>query len=91
MQTEQVRIQDDTIPAVGSRWVAKWANDLAPYVWTVKGVTQHGIYITSPQSRTPGHLISRPDFARDYVAAPSSIMADHDRWQAQALQDADRE
>jgi hypothetical protein len=57
------------MPAIGSRWVAVWAA-MRPdaFVWTVRGVTEHGIYITSPQSRSPGHLVSHRDFQNDYVA-----------------------
>ena len=57
------------MPEIGSRWVAVWAAMRADaYVWTVRGVTEAGVYITSPEGRTPGHLLSLRDFLHDYVA-----------------------
>lgn len=57
------------VPQIGSQWIAKWAvGNPNAYIWTVRGVTEHGVYITSPGSHTPGHLLSPEDFNRDYVA-----------------------
>ncbi len=52
----------------GMKVLAKWSAGRADaMVWTVRGVTEHGIYITSPGSRSPGHLLSEKDFSRDYL------------------------
>lgn len=57
-------------PKEGSQWIARWAKDRADaYIWTVRGVTVHGIYITCPTSRYLGHLLSPDEFSRDYIAA----------------------
>lgn len=54
---------------IGSQWFAKWSVGRADaMVWTVRGITSHGIYITSPGSRSPGHLLSPETFTRDYVS-----------------------
>jgi hypothetical protein len=59
----------ETTIVLGSQWLAKWSvGRTDASVWTVRGVTEHGIYITSPGTRTPGTLCSPEDFARDYVA-----------------------
>jgi hypothetical protein len=55
----------------GTKWIARWAvGSSTPLVWTVRGVTNHGIYITCPESRSLGHLLSSETFKRDYVEAP---------------------
>ena len=55
-------------PRVGSRWIAERAQDRTDaIVWTVRGVTPLGAYITSPESRSPGHLVSPTQFFREYV------------------------
>ncbi len=52
----------------GSEWVAKWSQSRKDaYIWTVRGVTIHGVYITCPNSRSYGHLLSESDFKRDYL------------------------
>jgi hypothetical protein len=35
-------------------------------VWTVRGVTERGVFVTSPATRSPGHLLSPTNFAREY-------------------------
>jgi len=56
------------MPLIGSQWVAEWVRH-APnaYVWTVRDVTEEGVYITCPTSRSPGHLLSPQEFRRDYA------------------------
>lgn len=53
----------------GSRYVnAEAAASVEePFVWTVRGVTEHGVYITCPESRSPGHLISESELKRYYL------------------------
>ena len=56
-----------------TQWIAKWSQGRSDaLVWTVRGVTALGIYITSPGSRSPGHLLTPATFARDYVPAPQA-------------------
>lgn len=52
---------------LGSQWVARWADTRDPMVWTVRGLTDHGVYFTSPESRSPGHLLSPNDFLSQYI------------------------
>lgn len=53
---------------IGSQWFAKWSVGRSDaMVWTVRATTQHGVYITSPGSRSPGNLLSPKEFIRDYV------------------------
>lgn len=57
------------VPTVESTHIAVWAKgNPNAYIWTVKGVTVHGVYITCPHSRTPGHLLSLETFRKDYIA-----------------------
>ena len=57
---------------VGSRWIACWSRgNPEAHIWTVRGVTEHGVYITCPQSRSPGHLLSVKEFSRDYLPIES--------------------
>lgn len=52
----------------GSQWIAAHAvgrHDAA--VWTIRGITEAGVYITCPESRSPGHLFSQAQFLRLYV------------------------
>jgi hypothetical protein len=52
----------------GSQWHAVWSRgNPNAMVWTVRGVTVHGVYITSPGSRSPGHLYSENDFRKLYA------------------------
>ncbi len=61
----------DAIVCDGSRWLAKHAARRADaIVWTVRGVTEHGVYFTAPESRAPGHLLSQADFLAQYTPAP---------------------
>lgn len=53
-------------PVVGSRHVVK--RSVNPMIWTVRGVTRHGIYVTCPESRSPGNLYSPADFVRFFEA-----------------------
>jgi hypothetical protein len=54
---------------IGSQWVASWSKGFpGAYTWTVRGITSHGVYITSPDSRMSGHLISVEGLLRDYIA-----------------------
>jgi len=34
------------------------------FVFTVRGVTERGVYVNSPESRSPGNLYSLDDFSR---------------------------
>jgi hypothetical protein len=57
------------MPQVESQFIATWsAGNPNAYIWTVRGITEYGVYITSPQSRSPGHLISHREFTRDYTS-----------------------
>lgn len=65
---KSVKRDPSKAPKLGSRWIAEWAQDRTDaIVWTVRGVTPLGVYITSPESRSPGHLMSPTQFFRDYV------------------------
>lgn len=63
----------------GSEWIASWAKGRADvFVWTVRGVTSHGVYFTCPESRSPGHLLSQADFRRQYVRRPAGSSTEED-------------
>ncbi len=56
----------------GSRWTARHARGRRDaIVHTVRGVTSHGVYVTSPEAegRSPGHLYSAPEFLRLFEVA----------------------
>jgi hypothetical protein len=56
------------LPEVNSTWVASRALGCKnPMIWTVRGVTDAGVYYTCPESRSPGHLLSAQDFLREMV------------------------
>jgi hypothetical protein len=51
----------------GNKYIASHAYGRTDAIsFTVRGVTEHGIYITSPESRSPGHLISHAEFGKLY-------------------------
>ncbi len=51
----------------GTQWIARHAlGRKDPIRFTVRGVTEHGVYITSPESRSPGHLINTAEFRKLY-------------------------
>lgn len=54
------------MPKEGSRWVGRWAGMGSPFIWAVRGVTGHGIFITCPESHSTGHLLSLEKFKQDY-------------------------
>lgn len=57
------------MPKIGSQFVAVWAKgNPHAYTWTVRDITEQGVYITSGGSRSPGNLIPHAEFLRDYVA-----------------------
>jgi hypothetical protein len=50
----------------GSKWIATHAADRPDAIcFTVRGVTEHGIYLTG-STRTPGNLISHAEFGKLY-------------------------
>jgi hypothetical protein len=52
----------------GSTWIAKHAiGRKDPVRFTVRGVTDAGVYITSPECRTPGNLIKQGEFRKLYA------------------------
>jgi len=53
----------------GSTWIARHAfGRHDAIVYTVRGVTASGVYVTSCEGRSPGHLYSEEDFRRLFVA-----------------------
>jgi hypothetical protein len=60
-------------PEIGSQWVAGRAlGSKNPFIWTVRGVTDKGVYYTCPDSRSPGHLLSVAEFRREFVRVSPS-------------------
>lgn len=60
----------ETSIEIGSQWVSAFAKGrVDALVFTVRGVTERGVYITCPESRSPGHLFSEESFLRMYVKA----------------------
>ena len=56
------------MPIRGTTWFAKRSiGTTGALVWTVRDVTSRGVFITSPESRSPGHLIPTGQFVQDYV------------------------
>jgi len=55
----------------GQKFVVSYARGIPDAIsWTVRGVTESGVYITSPQSRSPGHLIPHREFGKLYLPDP---------------------
>lgn len=59
---------------VGSKWVAFAARGRRDaYVYTVLGVTERGVYLNCPGSRSTGHLHSEAEFRKLFTVAPESL------------------
>jgi hypothetical protein len=59
------------MPQVGQKFVVSYAQSLPDAMsFTVRGVTETGVYITSPESRSPGNLIPHPEFRKLYRPDP---------------------
>lgn len=67
-----MKIEIGTVVEEGSKWLAKHSVGRSDaYIWTVRGNTECGIYVTTPEGRTPGHLISHEEFSGLYVPVVS--------------------
>ncbi len=56
------------LPSVDSTWVVGRALGYKdPMIWTVKGASPAGVYVTCPESRSPGHLLPVAFFRSEYV------------------------
>lgn len=59
---------DSHMTLVGRQCIARSAIGRRDAVkFTVSGVTEHGVYITSPESCSPGNLVSVANFRRLYA------------------------
>ena len=59
------------MPQVGQKFVVSYAQGLPDAMsFTVRGVTERGVYITCPESRTPGNLIPHAEFRKLYRPDP---------------------
>jgi hypothetical protein len=53
---------------IGSTWQSKQAHGRRDaIVFTVRGVTDAGVYVTPPESRSPGNLYSPEQFVRLFL------------------------
>jgi hypothetical protein len=59
------------MPQVGQKFVVSYARSLPDAMsFEVRGVTESGVYVTSPESRTPGNLIPHSEFRKLYCPDP---------------------
>lgn len=63
-------------PTIGGKYIARQARgNPTALIWTVRGVTTLGVYITKDRHQPgfpDGHLLDVADFVREYVEASSA-------------------